>query len=162
VIFAAVNSNIKLPSRRLDPEIFCYNIRKVHLREVNMRFLFLLLLVVSCASRPTLYPNEKLKSVGKEASQEDIDQCIADGDAYLKSSKGKNVAKGAGAGAIIGGAIGAVGGMFTGNLGSGLVRGGAMGAAGGGAGGALSPDELKRRYVNQCLGEKGYQVLGWD
>jgi hypothetical protein len=52
--------------------------------------------------------------------------------------------------------------MFSGNMGRGLVRGGAMGAAGGTAAGAVSPDELKRRFVNQCLAEKGYQVIGWD
>lgn len=127
-----------------------------------MKYILLIFLVVSCASRPQLYPNDKLKSVGKEASKKDVDQCIADADAYLESSKGKQVAKGAGAGAAIGAAMGAVGGMFTGNLGRGLVRGGAIGAAGGGAAGAISPDQLKRRYVNQCLADKGYKVIGWD
>lgn len=129
-----------------------------------MKFLsiFILIFLVSCSSRPKLYPNEKLKSVGKAASQKDIDKCIADAEAYLESSKGKQVAKGAGAGAVIGGAMGAVSGMFTGNFGRGLMRGGAIGAAGGGAVGALSPDEIKRRYVNTCLAEKGYHVIGWD
>ena len=116
----------------------------------------------ACASRPQLYPNQKLKSVGKEAAKSDVDQCMADADAYLESSKGKKIARGAGAGAAIGAAMGAVGGLFTGNLGGSLLRGGAIGAAGGGAAGALSPDEVKRHYVNQCLGEKGYNVIGWD
>lgn len=127
-----------------------------------MKFVFLLLLLVSCASRPQLYPNAKLKSVGKEASQKDVDKCIADAEAYLQSSKGKQVAKGAGAGAVVGAAMGTVAGLFTGNVGRGLVRGGAIGAAGGGAAGALSPDQVKQRYVNQCLADQGYQVIGWD
>jgi outer membrane lipoprotein SlyB len=127
-----------------------------------MKSLVLLLLLVSCASRPKLYPNQKLKTVGKEVSQKDINQCIADADNYLESSKGKQVAKGAGAGAVVGAAMGGVLGLFTGNLGSGLVRGGAVGAAGGGAAGALSPDQIKHRYVNQCLADQGYQVIGWD
>ena len=127
-----------------------------------MKFLILALLLVSCASKPQLYPNQKLKSVGKEAAKKDIDRCMAEADEYLESSKGKKIAKSAGTGAALGAAIGAVGGMFTGNMGRGLVRGGAMGAAGGGAAGALSPDEIKRRYVNQCLSDKGYRVLGWD
>jgi outer membrane lipoprotein SlyB len=126
------------------------------------RIILIALLAVSCSSKPKLYPNQKLKTVGKETAEKDIDKCIADADAYLESSKGKKVAKGAGAGAIIGGAMGAVSGIFTGNVGGGLMRGGAIGAAGGGAAGAISPDELKRRYVNQCLAEKGYQVIGWD
>lgn len=120
------------------------------------------LLLTSCASRPQLYPNAKLKSVGKEAAKKDVDKCIADANEYLESSKGKKVAKSAGAGAAIGAAIGAVGGLFTGNLGGGLVRGGAIGAGGGAAAGALSPDEIMHRYVNQCLSEQGYRVLGWD
>ncbi len=127
-----------------------------------MKSLVFLLILVSCASRPQLYPNQKLKSVGKEASQKDIDKCIADAENYLESSKGKQVAKGAGAGAVIGAAMGGVAGLFTGNLGSGLVRGGAIGAAGGGAAGALTPDQIKHRYVNQCLADQGYQVIGWD
>jgi outer membrane lipoprotein SlyB len=128
----------------------------------KMLSLFLVLLLGACASRPQLYPNSKLKSVGKEAAKKDIDKCIADADEYLESSKGKNVAKGAGAGAAIGAAMGAVGGMFTGNLGGGLMRGGAIGAAGGGVAGALTPDQIKHRFVNQCLADKGYRVLGWD
>lgn len=124
--------------------------------------LFFVLLFTACASRPQLYPNSKLKSVGDEVAKEDVDKCIADADKYLKSSKGKNMAKGAGAGAAIGAAMGAVGGMFTGNLGAGLMRGGAIGAAGGGVAGGLSPDQIKHRFVNQCLADKGYQVLGWD
>lgn len=127
-----------------------------------MKFIMLLLLVAGCASRPQLYPNQKLKKVGKEAAKQDVDQCIADADEYLKSSKGKQVAKSAGAGATIGAAMGAVGGMFRGDVGRGIVRGGAIGAAGGGAAGAVSPDQLKQRFVNQCLAEKGYQVIGWD
>jgi uncharacterized membrane protein len=127
-----------------------------------MKYLLLLLVVASCASRPKLYPNEKLKSVGKEASKADIDQCIKDGDEYLESSKGKQIAKGAGFGASVGAVMGAVAGAFTGNFGKGLAQGAAMGAAGGGVSGGLSPDQVKRNYVNQCLYDKGYQVIGWD
>jgi len=120
------------------------------------------MLLVSCASKPKLYPNQKYKSAGKAASEKEVDRCMAEADEYLESSKGKQVAKSAGAGATIGAAMGAVSGMFSGNMGRGLVRGGAIGAAGGGAAGAVSPDQLKRRYVNQCLADKGYQVIGWD
>lgn len=130
-----------------------------------MRLLLLIVISVSfigCSSRPKLYPNQKLKNSGKEVAEKDIDRCIEDGDEYLESSKGKKIAKGAGAGAAIGGAIGAVGGMFTGNLGRGLVRGGAIGAAAGGTSSALSPDQIKRNFVNQCLADQGYQVIGWD
>ncbi len=125
-------------------------------------FTSLILLTTSCASRPQLYPNEKLKTVGKEASQKDIDKCIADAEEYLESSKGKQVAKGAGFGATVGAAMGAVSGVFTGNFGKSLAQGAAIGAAGGGVSSGLSPDQVKRNYVNHCLYDHGYQVIGWD
>lgn len=124
----------------------------------------------ACASKPKLYPNQKLKTVGKKAAERDVEKCITESDEYFETSKGKKVLKSAGKGAVVGSAfgaaMGAVAGAFTGNMGKGLVRGGAIGAAGGAAGSAastaISPDEIKRRYVNQCLSEKGYQVLGWE
>ncbi len=125
-------------------------------------FTLIIFIFVSCASKPQLYPNNKLKSVGKDSAEKDVDQCMAGADDYLKSSKGKNIAKGAGAGAAIGAAMGAVAGMFTGNIGGSALRSGAVGAAGGGVVGGLSPDQVKRNFTNQCLGDKGYQVIGWD
>ncbi len=121
-----------------------------------------LLAVTACASKPKLYPNEKLKSVGKEVSQKDIDQCMSEGDLYLETSEAKRITKGAGRGAVVGAAMGAIFGVFTGSLGEGILQGGLVGAAGGGAATAMSPDQLKQRYVNHCLGVKGYHVLGWD
>lgn len=127
-----------------------------------LNIIFLIILLSSCASRPKLYPNEVLKKKGKIASEADIDLCIKDADTYLESSKGKATVKGAGAGALIGGAMGTVAGIFSGDIVRGAAQGAAMGGAGGAVGGALSPDEVKHRYVNQCLAEKGYHVLGWD
>lgn len=124
--------------------------------------IFSLVLLFSCASRPKLYPNDKYKAVGKEVAKTDIDQCIADADKFLESSKGKNMAKGAGAGAAIGGVIGAVSGIFTGDVVGGAARSAVVGGAAGGTVGALSPDQIKQRFVNECLAEKGYRVLGWD
>ncbi len=125
-------------------------------------WLVLLLVLGACASKPKLYPNDKLKEVGKEAAQKDIDKCIADADEYLESSEGKKIAKSAGAGAAIGATIGAIGGALTGDFGGSLVRGAAIGTGAGAVGGAMSPDELKQRYVNQCLADQGYRVLGWE
>ena len=120
------------------------------------------LIVTACASRPQLYPNETLKKKGKDASQADIDQCIKDADTFLESSKGKAMIKSAGVGAMIGGAIGAVAGAFSGNISRGAAQGAAMGGVGGAVGRGLSPDQVKHNYVNQCLYDKGYHVIGWD
>ncbi len=119
-------------------------------------------LIAGCASRPVLYPNKKLKSVGKEASQKDIDVCLAEADEYLESAEAKKILRGAGKGSIFGGAVGAVTGLLTGDVLRGATSGAAVGAAAGGVGASLTPDQLERAYVNQCLQKKGYKVLGWD
>jgi hypothetical protein len=41
-----------------------------------MKLTILFLLVTSCALKPQLYPNEKLKQSGPEQSKIDIDDCI--------------------------------------------------------------------------------------
>ncbi|HLT22720.1 MAG TPA: hypothetical protein VKZ84_04725 [Bacteriovoracaceae bacterium] len=127
-----------------------------------MKKIIILLLLVGCASKPTLYPNAHYKSVGKKAAQTAIDQCMKESEEYLKNSKTKQVGKSAGVGAAIGAAWGVVSGLFTGDYGRGIVRGATVGGAVGATSGALSPDQIKQRYVNQCLADQGYQVIGWD
>ena len=123
-------------------------------------------LVSACAKkRPVLYPNPTYQSVGKTAAEVDIDDCIQLAADYGHATdSGKNVAastaKGAAVGAAVGGAVGAV----TGRLGRGLAAGAAGGGAGGLTRGAMKsgdPDEIERRFVEQCLRDKGYKVIGW-
>lgn len=128
--------------------------------------LFAIMLVLAvlgaCASKPRLYPNPTLTSRGRAAGDADIDQCMKDADVYLDSAEGRKIAKSAGFGAVVGGMAGAVSGLFSGNVGRGAAEGAAIGGVGGGTAGALSPNELKRNFVNKCLADKGYQVIGWD
>ena len=132
-------------------------------QKTNFALLAILLLSLSsCASRPKLYPNETLKAKGKEASEADIDQCMKDADTYLDSSEGKKIVKSAGFGAVVGGAMGAVAGAFYGDISGGAARGAAIGGTGGAVSGSLTPDQVKHRFVNQCLADKGYNVIGWD
>ncbi len=132
-------------------------------QKTNYALLAILLLSLSsCASRPKLYPNETLKAKGKEASEADIDQCMKDADTYLDSSEGKKIVKSAGFGAVVGGAMGAVAGAFYGDISGGAARGAAIGGTGGAVSGSLTPDQVKHRFVNQCLADKGYNVIGWD
>ena len=124
------------------------------------------LLVGACAKkRPVLYPNLTSQTAGANVAMADIDACIQlAADHGHETDAGKNMAvstaKGATTGAVVGGAVGAV----TGRPG----RGAAAGAAGGGAGGLMTgvwksgdPDNIERRFVEQCLRDKGYQVIGW-
>lgn len=135
----------------------------MRIQNINLTLLTLLLFTLSsCASRPKLYPNETLKAKGKEASETDIDMCMKDAETYLDSSEGKKIVKSAGFGAAVGGAMGAVAGAFYGDISGGAARGAAIGGTGGAVSGSLTPDQLKHRYVNQCLADKGYNVIGWD
>lgn len=126
-----------------------------------MKYL-LLLFLLSCASKPILYPNQKFKTVGKKNAKQDINACMADADEFLESSKGKQILKGAGRGSIFGAVLGGVTGLITGDVQGSALRGAAFGGAAGATGEAISPDRLKRSYTNQCLAKEGYQVIGWD
>jgi outer membrane lipoprotein SlyB len=138
--------------------------------------LLLLLLAVAAgcsAQRPALYPNERLKQVGSTVAERDIDECMREGEAHLASGgrAGKiaeSAAAGAGAGAAVGAAAGAAGGAVAGHAGRGAAVGAAGGVAGGLTGGAIrglfgsrAPDPALRNYVNRCLRDRGYEVIGW-
>lgn len=126
----------------------------------------IVILITACAKkRPVLYPNATYQAAGATVAKADIDDCIQlAADHGHATDSGKNVAastaKGAITGTVVGGAVGAV----TGRPG----RGAAVGAAGGGSGGLMrgawksgDPDEIERRFVEQCLRDKGYKVIGW-
>ena len=122
---------------------------------------------LACAAkRPVLYPNARLEAVGNAAAQQDIDDCLQKAAAakYTSNAEGKvagSTAVGAAAGAAVGAAVGAVAGRAG--------PGAAMGAAGGGTGGLIRGifgsrdlDPVQQRWVDQCLKEKGYEVIGWQ
>lgn len=121
-----------------------------------------LLFIISCASKPQLYPNQKLESVTSAQADQDIQDCTDKAEKFAKSSKGKQILKGAGGGSVLGAVTGAAFGLFTGNVVRGAAQGAVVGGAAGATGAAISPDQLKRRFVEQCLANKGYQVIGWD
>jgi outer membrane lipoprotein SlyB len=133
-----------------------------------MKCLFILvfaLLLLGCASRgPVLYPNAYLKSVGEEKAFSDIDECKSKADAFIQSSVGKETVKstaaGSAAGTVIGGAAGAVTGNIAGSAGVGAATGAAAGLVHGIAKGS-QPSPLYKGYVDKCLREKGYEVIGW-
>ncbi len=123
-------------------------------------------LVLGCAmKRPVLYPNETYRQVGQAAADEDIETCIALArDAELEESAAGKVAKRTAAGGAKGGAAGAAGGAVFGRAGKGAAAGAAGAGAGALVGGVLSsrePDPLLRRYVNMCLQDMGYRIVGW-
>jgi hypothetical protein len=121
-------------------------------------FVSLLATLAGCASAPQLYPNPKYQQVGKDQADRDITDCQNQADEMV----GSHTAQNAGVGAIIGAGAGAALGAISGNPGSGAAVGGIFGGGAGGASSASSTSEIKHRFVNQCLAERGYQVLGWS
>jgi hypothetical protein len=85
--------------------------------------------------------------------------------AGVGGSKATPIAKRTATAGAVGGAAGAAAGAVRGHAG----RGAAAGAAGGAAGGLMSGliksrdlDPVSKRYVDVCLQERGYRVLGWQ
>src|SRR5207245_9339092 len=87
-------------------------------------------------------------------------------DNHVQSTAAKDVAKGAAVGGAAGAAIGAVGGAVSGRgAGTGAAVGAARGATAGAVHGAAKqtePSPVYKRYVDRCLGERGYEVIGWQ
>lgn len=135
-------------------------IHNQHMKRINKKLSFILiaimLSVAGCASksRPSLYPNEVFKKNGDAKAEADVDQCLAEADTYLKSPEGKKVARGGSVSTSIG-----VGTSI--GIGSGGYSGVGLGVGIGG-GNRVSGTDVKRMFVNQCLSDKGYQVLAWD
>jgi outer membrane lipoprotein SlyB len=135
-------------------------------KSMGLGALVLMVLLSACAQkRPVLYPNPHLKEVGNVKARADIDECMQLAVDYgAKGNAGTKVAKDTAAGAAVGGAAGAAVGAVVGNLG----RGAAAGAAGGAAGSMTrsvirsgEPDSVFRNFVETCLRDKGYHVIGW-
>lgn len=126
------------------------------------------LVLGACArtQRPVLYPNAKLQQVGKAQAEQDIEACRKRADDWVESTAGKDIAKGAAVGGAAGAAVGAVGGAVSGRgAGTGAAVGAATGATAGAVHGAAKqtrPSPVYKQYVNRCLKERGYDVLGWQ
>ena len=123
-----------------------------------------LLALAACASRPIVYPNEKLRQSGHVAVEADTDACIAEAKDYLENGRVPELAKNTAEGAVVGGAVGGAVGAVTSSVGRGAAAGAAGGAAGSVAHGLFhwrDPDPVERGYVERCLAKRGYDVIGW-
>ena len=121
-----------------------------------MQFSVLSLAIVACASkpsRPELYPNQVYKDRAVNR-QKDIDDCLKDANDYLKTPEGEKLQKSANSGSI------------GTSVGLGFGTGGGLGVGfgvGSGRSERLSGEEqVRRNFTNQCLVNKGYQVVGWN
>jgi hypothetical protein len=130
----------------------------------------------ACArsQKPVLYPNAKVQEVGREQAERDVEDCRRLAGEYVDDSAAKEIGKDAAVGGATGAATGAAGGAVHGAIsrrgaGSGAATGAAVGAAAGATAGAVrgavkktEPSPIYKAFVNRCLAERGYQVLGWQ
>jgi len=133
---------------------------------------FLLIGLVGCSTtKPILYPNSYLQSVGKDVAEQDIQACkelAESAGANENTGKAGNVASSTAVGAGVGAASGAVGGAIYGAAGQGSIVGAVSGAVAGLLRGVLlssrpsQPNPAYANFVTRCLQEKGYEVSGWQ
>lgn len=116
------------------------------------------ILLTACAQvsgyKPTIDPYND-----RNAQMIPQDQAQCERLASDASSTGKETAMGAGAGALMGAAGGAVVGAFTGNPGMGAAIGAAGGGLTGGAYKGLSSDDIYKRAFNNCMRNRGHNVV---
>jgi len=127
----------------------------------------MLLALAGCATqRPVLYPNAKYNQVGPEIAQRDVDDCIRFAEqSGVSHSAGGKVARSGAEGAAVGGAAGAAVGAVRGRVGERAATGAAAGAAAAATRGAIhsgEPGSVYRGFVQRCLRERGYDVIGWQ
>ena len=119
-------------------------------------------------AKPAFYPNAHYQYVGPAQAQADAQACAnlaqrSEVGAVNKVDAGRAAAAGA-AGV---GTAGVVGSLLSGhkpdlkNIAAGAAAIGAGGAAATAAGQSVGGSSLYRQFVQQCLAERGYQVIGW-
>jgi hypothetical protein len=128
-----------------------------------------ILVLGACATtssqRPVLYPNAHLRNVGDAAAQRDIDECVRMADNAGVSKSNNQVVKRGAEGAAVGAAAAGVGTLIRGGS---VLEGAGAGAAVGGAAGAVhgafqnDANPTYRNFVQRCLRERGYDVIGWQ
>ncbi len=107
---------------------------------------------VGCAGA-NVRPLVDMKGVNEATYESDLKDC--QNYAQQQSGMASTAAKGAGAGAVVGGLLG----LVTGGNGSGIAQAAGAGAVIGGAGGAFSGNQAQEAVVKRCLSGRGYKVL---
>jgi hypothetical protein len=139
-----------------------------HLARVTAVALAVVVLGAGCAQTPVLYPNTRLEDRGKAEAAGDVAYCRARADESVSSgaATAKEIGKDTVVGAVGGAGIGAVGGaVWGGGAGRGAGIGAAVGATAGllyGAVKSAAPSPVYKSFVDHCLSNMGYQVIGWQ
>jgi len=99
---------------------------------------------------------------------QDVDDCMALARQYgVSDSRQNTVARDSATGALVGGASAGAWGLVRGDAGERALAGAAAGAAAGATRGILRagenrPNPTFQRFVQWCLRERGFEVIGWE
>jgi outer membrane lipoprotein SlyB len=128
-------------------------------------------LLSGCATpvaKPAFYPNAHYQHMGPAQAQADAQACS---DMARQSEVGAvnkiDTARAGAAGAAGVATAGVIGSVLSGqkpdlrSITAGAAAIGAGGAAATAAGQSVGGSGLYRQFVQQCLAERGYQVIGW-
>ena len=144
------------------------SIMNIHMLSVSIPVVLIMLSIAGCSGgrRPILYPNSQYELRGKVVADRDVNECIRRAREFgTESDSGSALARDTIGGAAIGGASAAAWGAVRG--GDVWERAAAGAAAGGAAGlvrGALrsgEPSAVNENFVQRCLRDRGYDVIGW-
>jgi hypothetical protein len=106
-----------------------------------------------------------LKNVGDTTAQRDIDACIQLADNAGVAKSNNQVVRSGTEGAAVGATAASVGQLIRGgSVGEAAAAGAAVGGAAGAVRGAFRNDvnPTYRNFVQRCLHERGYDVIGWN
>lgn len=135
---------------------------------VTVAMLAVAALGAGCAQRPVLYPNARVEDLGRAEVAGDIAYCeeLASERVSSGAAKAREIGKDTAVGAVGGAGVGAVAGAVSGG---GAGRGAGIGAAVGATAGLLTgvvrsaaPSPIYKGFVDRCLSNMGYQVIGWQ
>lgn len=127
-----------------------------------------LLLTACSTTAPVIYQSKKTAQAGEQQLQQDIASCRSEAESKgldPTRSGSTDLVRDTVRGGAMGGAAGAASGAIGGNAGHGAKYGAAAGATAGFLRNVFKgskPNSTYRRYVERCLADLGYDVIGWD
>ncbi|MDX2504354.1 MAG: hypothetical protein QNL62_07750 [Gammaproteobacteria bacterium] len=129
----------------------------------------LAIILLGCATsppKPILYPNAHFNQVGQQVANQDIASCRAMAHSSgVNEKKEGEIGRNAAGGAAIGGAAAGAWGLVYGDALNRAAAGALAGAAAGTTRGAIKSSETSpvfKNFVQKCLRDRGYEVIGWQ
>lgn len=137
--------------------------------KISVTFLVITTLLLGCSTsppKPILYPNNHFKQVGQQVANHDIASCISMAHSSgVNEKKEGDIARNAASGAAIGGSAAGAWGLIYGDAANRAAAGALAGAAAGTTRGAIKSSETSpvfKKFVQKCLRDLGYDVIGWQ